>query len=240
MKRHSEHIGNFSGIENLMVMRHAHNYNRFLKETVASRVPTYGGTVVDFGAGTGEFASFMRERVDDMWCVETDASLQSSIRRKGMVVYSRLDAIAPACVDFVYSLNVLEHIEDDVASLKAMNSVLRPGGGLCLYVPAFKVLYSSMDRQVGHIRRYSGAELRRKLSDAGFSIVSFEYVDSLGFPASWVLKYFGRTDGQLGVDAVSFYDRLVFPLSRVIDRFTKRLIGKNALVYAVKQRCCAP
>ena len=60
--------------------------------------------------------------------------------------------------DFIYSSNVLEHIYDDVKSLKQLESKLTKNGTLVLYLPAFQILYSDLDRSVGHFRRYSKKE----------------------------------------------------------------------------------
>ena len=66
-------------------------------------------------------------------------------------------------IDFVYTFNVLEHIEDDAAALTHVGRALRHRGKLLGYVPAFEVLYTSMDRWVGHLRRCWRARLRSKV-----------------------------------------------------------------------------
>ena len=58
------------------------------------------------------------------------------------------------------------------------------------------------------------------------------YADSLGFLAAWLFKILGRDDGNFSSKMLVFYDRVVFPLSRVLDLLLGRFIGKNLLVIA--------
>ena len=86
--------------------------------------------------------------------MEPDPHLRARIHELGVPTHTGLADIADASVDALYSINVLEHIENDLAALREMRRVLRPDGGLLLYVPAFPLLYSTNDRRVGHVRRY--------------------------------------------------------------------------------------
>ena len=96
----------------------------------------------------------------------------------------------------IYTLNVLEHIEDDAQSLKILHSKLAPEGKIFIYVPAFMLLYSDFDKKIGHFRRYVKADLRNKLVAAGFKIERGEYVDSGGFFAWMLLKLVGRNNSE--------------------------------------------
>ena len=127
---------------------------------------------------------------------------------------------------------MLEHVEHDGEILRQLRSVLRPGGGLFLYVPAFPILFSANDRRVGHFRRYRWASLVALVASAGFTVSRAQYVDFCGFWAALAYRMLGRDDGDLNVDAVRLYDRVVFPLSCAIDRVTSRIAGKNLLIEA--------
>ena len=69
-------------------------------------------------------------------------------------------------------------------ALRAVYRCLRPGGRFYLYVPAFPLLFSAMDRKVGHHRRYRLAGLTSQLQRAGFRVLRARYADSLGFFAT--------------------------------------------------------
>ena len=105
-----------------------------------------------------------------MTCVELDPALREILRANGFDVAASLEDISPRSIDFLYSYNVLEHIEDDAKVVSAFHRVLAPGAPFLLYVPAFELLYSSMDRHVGHVRRYRRKDLVELVESAGFTV----------------------------------------------------------------------
>src|SRR5262249_47303692 len=151
----------YSGVDNLEVMAEAINYNAFLHALVArAGASAMRGAVVDFGAGGGLFADQARHGAGRLTCVEPDTGLRQSLAARGHAAIADIAALPEASQDYVYSLNVLEHIEDDAAALRALHRVLKPGGRLLMYTPAFQLLFSAMDRKVGHHRRYTRGQLR--------------------------------------------------------------------------------
>ena len=219
----------YSGVENLEVMQDAVNYNRFLLDTVRRHAPG-SGRVLDFGAGAGQFAVPMAELGFDVTALEPDDGLRARIANAGVRAVSGPDELPDGSLNYVYTLNVLEHIEDDVGALRRLHAKLAPAGLLLIYVPAFPVLYTSMDARVGHVRRYTRTTLTAAVRCAGFQIQRVAYVDSLGFPATLAFKALGDRGGEINPRALKLYDRVVFPLSRVIDRATQRWLGKNLLL----------
>jgi SAM-dependent methyltransferase len=155
------------------------------------------------------------------------------LQGQGFQVYADIGALADQSQEYIYSLNVLEHIEDDEATLAALYSKLKPGGRFFLYVPALQVLYSSMDKKIGHYRRYHRNELLRIIQRAGFVIERAEYADSLGVFATLLYKVVGSRKGDVSRTPLRIYDRVVFPVSRVLDRMgCSRWFGKNLWVVA--------
>jgi SAM-dependent methyltransferase len=135
-------------------------------------------------------------------------------------------------IDYAYSLNVLEHVSDDVAALRTLHAKLKPNGRLLIYVPALQWLYSQFDRRIGHLRRYSVRTLSRILQSADFRIERIRYVDSLGVLAAGMFKLLGDRGGKLSAESVRIYDRFGFPLSVLLDRIFGSIIGKNILAVA--------
>src|SRR5690242_15862306 len=82
--------------------------------------------------------------------------------------------------DSVVYVNVLEHIEDHAAELLRIRAALRPGGHAFIFVPALQWLYSRLDRQVGHFRRYHKAPLAKLIAGSGLSLVNLRYFDAAG------------------------------------------------------------
>jgi len=225
--------GGYTGTDNLEVMREAVNYNRYLVDEVG-RFGEKTLKLFDFGAGIGTFAEQLREEGYEVVCIEPDSNQLERIRDKGFEAYPGLNAITGEGIEFLYSLNVLEHIESDRLALRDIFDRLKKGGRVLLYVPAFQILYSSMDERVGHYRRYRKRELEMKLEEAGFEIERARYADSLGFFASLAFKWFGSNDGSINKKALVAYDRFVFPVSCWFDKALSPFFGKNLLVVAKK------
>jgi SAM-dependent methyltransferase len=221
-----------TGAENLEAMETAHNYQRFLVDSVR-QVADPCQPVLDFGAGTGFHARALRAHGLDVTCVEPHPTLRAQMHRDGFTAVASLEDCGRQTFGTVYSLNVLEHIEDDAAVLREIRETLRPHGRLVLYVPAFNLLFSEMDRRVGHVRRYRRRTVERLARSAGFRVLRSEYVDSAGFAASVVYRL-ARRDGAISRRSVAIYDRLVFPVSRAVDRVTHWFFGKNVLLVACR------
>jgi 2-polyprenyl-3-methyl-5-hydroxy-6-metoxy-1,4-benzoquinol methylase len=226
-------MNTYTGSDNLEIMAAAVNYNNFLMTLLSDYIqPKF--RILDIGAGIGTFAKKLRDEGYNVLCFEPDEIQAELIKSNGLPVASSIKEIELSSLDFIYSLNVLEHIEDDLDALTQWLALLKPGGRMLLYVPAFQILYSSMDKKVGHFRRYNKEELIRKSKAAGFDIIRAEYADSLGFFASLMYKYFNNGSGDINHRALVFYDRIFFPISRFLDFFMNTIMGKN--LYIIVER----
>lgn len=225
----------YTGVDNLEIMKLAENYNAYL-ETLVLDCCRGMDRILDFGAGLGVFADRIRKKNRNVCCFEVDAGLANHLTSQGYTVWTNPCDVPPDSLDAIYALNVLEHIADDETVLSELYSWLRPGGTLLVYVPACMSLYSAMDRKVGHYRRYDRTELDRRAQRAGFTVKTCEYADSLGYVASLVYKFMGNDRGDLNPTGLVLFDRYVFPVSRIFDRVLKRVLGKNVLLIAEKPR----
>lgn len=223
----------YSGRDNLEVMEEAINYNKFLLDLILLSAEK-NDLLVDFGAGNGAFSFPLSAIGYRVICVETDPVLSIEIAKHGLTVLNDLEQVEDESISYLYSLNVLEHIENDSEIMALWYRKLRPGGKMIVYVPAFQILFSSMDRKVGHVRRYSKVELCRKLCHAGFEITESRYADSIGFIATLIYKWIGRKDGAIDPKMLKIYDHWIFPFSRLLDVITYRVWGKNVYARAVK------
>ena len=197
----------------------------------------YPNSLLEFGAGTGTLAEIWRARYKTSpICFEIDTTLLTMLRSKGFESYDSLEAVQHA-VSGVYTSNVLEHIEDDLSALRSIRKILNTNGRLAIYVPALPILFSDLDRKVGHFRRYKKKELISKVREAGFRVEQCFYSDSIGVLASFALIVLGfRNKSGLGSKkSMIFYDRAIYPISKTLDRFMfKYVIGKNLFLFAVK------
>jgi SAM-dependent methyltransferase len=223
----------YSGIDNLEVMREAENYNRFLLGLIARHA---GGATraIDFGAGAGTFSVPCRDAGFDITAVEPDHELRRLLTAAGVRTVASVADLADGQFPYAFSLNVLEHIPDDVEALSMLRAKLAPGGRLFAYVPAFPVLFTSMDEKVGHVRRYTRATLAASLVAAGFEIDTLRYADSLGFVATLLFKAIDNGRGDVNRRMLRLYDRVALPVILALDTLTYRWFGKN--IFAVARR----
>ncbi len=230
----------YNGRDNLDVMELAVHYNesifydilRYMLQDIDKRGPRKNYTILDFGAGKGGFAKRFQEMGFTVLCVEADPILIEELKEKGLTVKPSIDEIPRGTVDMLYAINVLEHIADDRSMLEAWRQVLKPHGKLYVYVPAFSLLFSSMDRKVGHHRRYCRESLVKLMKSSGYTITDTRYVDSLGFITSLAYRVIGPDSGDINPQTIAFYDQYIFPVSLWLDNFTKHLFGKNLVVCA--------
>jgi SAM-dependent methyltransferase len=137
----------YTGREELEQLLLMPGYNRHIAGLcLAAIVP--GQTLLDFGAGTGTISSLVREqaRAAKILCLEIDPANVAALRSRGFDVIA--DAAQAEGVDVVYSSNVLEHIDDDVAALRKLRACLKPGGRAVFWVPAFECLWTVMDERL--------------------------------------------------------------------------------------------
>ena len=221
----------YTGLDVLETLGGATNYNKLLLDLIL-QAARGRRRMLDFGAGIGTFSKLLRKKGVDVVCVETDPHLADALIRDGFPTFTDLNQMPDASFEFIFTLNVLEHIEDDRAVLCRIGEKLKKGGRLLVYVPAFQCLWTSLDEKIKHYRRYRRSTLERLARSSGLSILETRYADSLGFFAALAFKILGNKQGDLSTRAVKFYDRYVVPPSRKLDVLFCRLLGKNVYLIA--------
>ncbi len=232
----------YGGTE-LETMALAHNYYAWLS---GQCLPFVRGAVLDLGAGIGTFSKrLLTAPVTRLLCVEPSAHLVPALRRE-MAAYGDRTVILPcpaeeladhverASLDTVVSVNVLEHIPQDAAVLRTLRELLKPGGHVCLFVPAMPGLWGSLDLAYGHVRRYTKVELCQKLEGAGLRIVSARYWNVLG-AAGWL--WTGRVLKRTAISPLLLktFDRLGVLLLRGVEPWLRLPFGQSLLVVAVRR-----
>ena len=199
------------------------------------------GRVVEVGAGIGTFSGrLLAAGCDRLVLVEPHAESAAILAAKfgGDDRVSIVRASLPGAEglraelaqnDLVLSQNVLEHIEDDTAAVAEMASLLRPGGMLDLLVPAHPRLYTRLDREYGHHRRYDRSTLERLLREAGLDIVTLRSFNLLGIPGWWLGGR--RSSGRIGARTLSAFD-LVVPVWRRLEDLARPQVGLSLVARA--------
>jgi SAM-dependent methyltransferase len=200
-------------------------------------LPYVRGRVLEVGAGSGNSTrALWNPRVTDWLCLEPDENLArpiASIQLGAGGANPRLRAGTTADLaigerfDTIVYMDVLEHIADDRAELSRACGHLEAGGTIIVLSPAFPLAFSAFDRAVGHQRRY----LRRTLADrfpAGLRRISVRYVDAFGLALSLANRFVLRRS-QPSARQVLFWDRVVVPLSQLVDPITAYAFGRSVL-----------
>ena len=133
--------------------------------------------------------------------------------------------MARAAYDLVAVLDVVEHIEDDVAALAAMAKCLKPGGKILIAVPAHQWMWSAHDTVNHHHRRYSKKTLVAAIEMAGLRPVKLGYFNSLLFPLAAAARVAGRLTGRDDSDD-SPPPKPINALFERIFRLERHLVGR--------------
>jgi len=197
-------------------------FNAWMAETVHDFI---GSRVLEIGSGIGNLTQHLCPR--RAWYIATDIDAEH-LARLGVRFQNRPNVRLMRCdlssiedfvpfagkADTVICLNVLEHIEDDAIGLKNIASALAPNGRAIVLVPQDQSIYGTLDEVLGHYRRYSEAQLRSKMEQAGFEIERVLRFNRITRPGWYVngrvlkRKHFSRVQ-------LWFFDRLVWLWKRI-------------------------
>lgn len=216
----------YAGSE-LALFAKAENWKRYWSSQIG---PYIRGNVLEVGAGIGANTGLFANLNWRTWTsLEPDAKLASQIR----AVSDQHSAVVGTLADLqerfdtVLYIDVLEHVEDDCTELKLAATHLTSGANLIVLAPAHSFLYTPFDATIGHYRRYTRRSLGAAAPHELRPITTF-YLDAAGMLASAanrvLLKAAMPTARQ-----ISTWDRLLVPISRVVDPLFGWRLGKSVV-----------
>lgn len=221
----SRDIYKSSGPETLDALAGAPKFNKWMADTIT---PYIGTRVMEIGAGIGNLTRFLvagkKRYIASDIDTEHLARLSGRFHHRPNTEIRYADLASPACfkdlaeqMDTIICLNVLEHVEDDMAGLKNIYTTLMPGGRAIVLVPHGQEIFGTLDTALGHFRRYSEAELREKMEAVGLKVERVLMFNRISrFP--WYVSGRILKSKALGVTQMKLFDRFVW-LWRKIDRF---------------------
>jgi len=185
--------------------------------------------ILEIGCGTGHNLP-MLSAFGEVEAIEIDpAAREIAAARLGRPVgdapLPELPGVERGAYDLVAVLDVVEHIEDDVAALAAMRSLLKPGGKVLIAVPAHQWMWSAHDVVNHHHRRYSKATLAAAIEAAGLKATRLRWFNSLLFPLAAAARIVGRLRGKDDSDD-SPPARPLNALFERIFRLERHLVGR--------------
>jgi SAM-dependent methyltransferase len=219
----------------LEMMGDMHAYHRWLFDTAQ---PYLHGRICEVGGGTGNITQYLLgyERVT---VIEPEPLSRETIvgrfsgRPNLTVVGTSLERCpcqeVPAdSFDSLLSVNVLEHIEDDVAAAQTMADLVRPGGHVVAIVPAMQSLFGELDLAAGHYRRYSRRLLASVFNQAGLNVVRTRYFNTIG-TLGWLVNSRVRGRSRMSQEYYQRCERAV-PLVRMLDYLCPLPFGQSLLI----------
>ena len=182
-----------------------HWWYRARRDILRDYLGRYGGLpararVLEIGCGTGHNLPMLAE-FGEVDAIEIDPAARAIAgERLGKAVGDAplpiLPGVPRGAYDLIAVLDVVEHIENDVAALKAMAACLAPGGKILITVPAHPWMWSAHDVVNHHHRRYTKKSLRAAIAAAGLAPERLGYFNSLLFPLAAAARVLGRVTGR--------------------------------------------
>jgi SAM-dependent methyltransferase len=160
--------------------------------------------ILEIGCGTGhnlpmlaQFGTVDAVEIDDAARAVAEARLKRPVSSSPL---PELAGVPEGHYDLVALLDVLEHVEDDVAALQAIARRLRPGGTILLTVPQYPWMWSGHDVANHHHRRYVKATLKDAIARAGLKLDLLSSFNSLLFLPAAIQRLVARLTGKQGSD----------------------------------------
>jgi SAM-dependent methyltransferase len=196
------------------------------------------GHILEVGAGIGQTTLHLLKmpKVTKITSIEPDHKLADEFEKKSLgvkLIKGTVDDCNLKSVDTIFSVNVLEHIENDVEELSKYVELLKESrGALCLFVPARQEIYSKLDTIFGHYRRYHKETLKKKLESVGFEVKSIRYYNLIGY-FLWFLNFKLLKNTTFNINAVRVFDNFIFPVVNKLEtKFYQPPLGQSILVIA--------
>lgn len=206
------------------------------------------GPAADAGAGAGHFSELLSRRVQPLLVLEGGQENLEVLRARfaGQPSVTVADCDLNACrqvleahgVRSIFTLDVLEHLPDDLAALRQFHAALPPGGRLYVKVPALPFLFGPVDRASGHFRRYTKSSLRKAVEEAGFAVDKCHYMNLAGvlpyLVKSRILRKqenFSRTFSPRQIERI----QRMMPMLQRLDRLLGPVLGLSVICVATKR-----
>lgn len=212
-------------------MSAAPRYNRWQYDRIA---PYLGTRICEIGSGIGNMSRLLAQGpLERLLLTDVDPyyldRLRSTFAGDARVGVEQLelpdlgarDRFAHLELDTVVALNVFEHIHDDLAALESTRNLIVPGGRVVILVPALPLLHGSLDRALGHWRRYSRAGLSKLFDAAGFELQTLFYFNLIGM-AGWLVNSRVLQADRIPLSQLRVFDAAV-PVLRLEDRLPRPL-----------------
>lgn len=194
--------------------------------------------ILDSGCGTGGNLVMLRQH-GQVFAMEPneEARAMANSKNVALVRAGRLPEEIPFDsdrFDLITLLDVLEHLEDNVGTLKALSEFLTPSGSVLITVPANQFLWSQHDVVNQHKRRYSLPELRKRVGKAGLNVLFSSYFNMFLLPIIAGVRIYGRLSNRQGDGSdLKLPPAILNSFLNILFSSERFLIGRWALPFGV-------
>jgi 2-polyprenyl-3-methyl-5-hydroxy-6-metoxy-1,4-benzoquinol methylase len=216
--------------EDLKLIKKAVNYHAYLANKCRPHIENKD--VLEVGAGIGAFAkNLTRQQPKSLTLLEPGEETYEELEKsppEGAIIQKKFShehlSTHEGFYDTIIYNNVLEHIEDDIAELKTAQRLLKTGGHIVVFVPSHPYLYSAIDKELLHFRRYTIKGWEKLVSDLSlFENLKTVYINKIGV-AGWLLNKYRNATMQSEF-MLKVYDKYVLPISSSLDPIFPRCFG---------------
>lgn len=229
------------GRDTLGRMRLLKNNNKWVFEQIKSYLK---GNVLEVGSGVGNISKFLvflnktlvltDIRKDYLDYLKSLFGANPNIKiLKHDILLDNPAKLSPFKINAVVCINVLEHIKDDRQALKNIYKILQKGGSLILVVPALKMLFGSLDKNLGHFRRYEKEALEKTLKSLGFK-VKRTYYHNFFSALGWFFNNRILNQKIMNRVQISLLDRLI-PVFVQLEKKVKIPFGLSLVIVCQKK-----
>ena len=187
-------------------------------------------SVLDVGIGSGVMLPFLERYGEVFGCDrESTALFFSRESAHGRLIQGEAGClpVADESLELVTLFDLLEHTQDDESVLVESMRVLRPGGHLCVTVPAHPWLWGNQDLISRHVRRYRTGELERKIESAGLHLAYRTHFNTVLFPVVALIRLARRLSGRQ-VDADTVRSDFTMTKPGPLNDFLKTIFSAEA------------
>jgi 2-polyprenyl-3-methyl-5-hydroxy-6-metoxy-1,4-benzoquinol methylase len=234
-----------AGHATLEVIGMADKLNEWMYTTIK---PYSKGKILEIGSGIGNISAFFLEDnfeitlsdIRDNYCNELRTKFSSFSNLNGV---EKIDLVHPDfeieyagllnSYDTLFSLNVIEHIENDSLAIKNCYKLLKKDGRLIILVPAFQCLFNQFDIQLEHYRRYTQNTLSRIIEENSFAIIHQQYFNCAGI-AGWYISGKIQRNKVIPENQIKLYNKLTF-IFKLIDKLVFKRIGLSVICVGLKK-----
>lgn len=215
---------------NLKILSGAYNFNNWLYAEIR---PYFKGKILEIGSGLGTFSGKIIQDFDrnEIFLSDINPQYLKSLRQQFFaspnIKIEKLDLASQndfkkikVKFETISVINVLEHIQDDIQALQNLSLCLNKNGKLILLVPAYKLLFNCIDKNIGHLRRYEKQDIINLVSKTDFQLIKLFYFNAFSI-LGWYLNGNIFKKSVISKNVIIFFDKMV-PALKIVEKYVFR------------------